>query len=199
MFTEHIAEFGGGPDKVHDGDDPNTTIVFSMIQLENPAKTEAEGRLVVDDVEVYYKLVPGDALNRPVHPVTDEIRRKHAHAYKTWKANQSEDRFSGGFPLKEWPVISKRQVMEMEALNIFTVENLVACPDAHLSRVPYARELQQKAQRWLAGGQNMTAKVDELQAQIAELQAQLAASSADRRGPGRPPKVAREGLEGALP
>lgn len=111
----------------------------------------------------------------------------------------------GGTPIENLPGIDIRQVAELKALNIHTIDALDALPDSGLQRIGMGgRELQKRARAYIETAKGnapmvaMTAELEKRDAQIADLQRQikelaamgLAEPKADepKKGPGRPRK-----------
>lgn len=177
------------------------TPVFFVEDLPDDAATEKAGTLKVRSHERVRLITAGDMLSAPVHPVTKEIIERFPDQYDRWKRTRSNDHIDGT-PLSAWPQANRGFVMELNALNIRSVEDLAAVSDANISRITDGRIWREKAVAWLATSKDagaaakyaaenerLRADVDDLKRQLSELGAQLS-DLTERRGPGRPPKQA---------
>jgi hypothetical protein len=126
-------------------------------------------------------LIACDGLAEAAHLVDDLIKERFEEPYKAWKENR--EAAHQGHTIEEWPAIfsSKhgdlpppKQIAELHANNIFTVEDLAALSDGNLFAVHHGRELRQKAQAWLADKEGH-AVTDQLAVQLAQAQGELEA------------------------
>ena len=94
--------------------------------------------------------------------------------YRHWKQTNQGHHISGT-PLKMWPPATPVQIKELEAIHVYSVEDLASIADVHLSRIPDGRMWRDKAAAWLKVAADSVAAVklqamnDDLQAQINEL------------------------------
>lgn len=111
------------------------------------------------------------------------IRRKYDAYLKGEEVPES------GTSIKEWPPASKAQVATLNAVGIFTVEDLAGANEETMGRLGMGgRNLVQQAKNWLEGAKDigkLAAKVNELTVKletsdnrIKELEEKLAASEA---------------------
>lgn len=124
------------------------TPIFFMEPVKNPAKSLEAGRAIYDEIECIRLKVAGDSFNEHVAPVDDTYRERFAEAYAKWKQNPEAEHVVGT-PLAHWPVMTRALVMEMRALNIFSVEGLAAVADTNLQKHHGLREWRDKAVAWL--------------------------------------------------
>jgi len=74
-----------------------------------------------------------------------------------------------------WPPATPVQIKELEAIHVYSVEDLASIADVHLNRIPDGRMWRDKAAAWLkvagdsAAALKLQAVNDDLQAQINEL------------------------------
>lgn len=143
-------------------------------------------------------IVAGDQFNIATHPVDDKIKERFPEHYSRWKATR-EERHIDGTPLRQWPLLSPVQIAEFEAANIFSVEMLAGLADTNVNKIHEGRQWREKAKAWLEQAKDsstatrLAAENQRLGDKIAELEARLndiAPETSERRGPGRPPKVA---------
>lgn len=85
------------------------------------------GRPVFKQVELVEVFLPGNPYLQPVIPVTDVERQRWAKAYEQFRAN--EDQPAEGTPIKEWSVLTRSQVLELQAIGFQTIEELAAMSD----------------------------------------------------------------------
>jgi hypothetical protein len=174
------------------------TPLFKIVPVADPARSEAEGHPCFTETEEVMLLVAGDTFNVVNMPVTDDIRRRFSVEYAKWQANRDASQISGT-PLSEFPMLSAAQRMELEAINIRSVEGLAGVADTNISRIMDGRIWREKAKAWLAAAKDgavvtkfaaenerMRESMDAMQKQVAELSAQLASKSeADGKSQGR--------------
>lgn len=96
-------------------------------------------------------MIPGDRQMKPHFPVNDKHRERWPDQ---WRQFESTGRnVVEGLPIEKWSAISPEQAQELRVMNIFTVEQLALMADHLVGRIgPGARELQRKAQAWVAAG-----------------------------------------------
>lgn len=110
-------------------------------------RIQTDGASVYENIECVKILTPGDTKAVPELKVTDAIRRKYAYEYGMWKNGlQVSQR---GIPLEMFPMLTPAVIMELKALNIFTVEDLAGLPDSSLHRVHMGQTLKVNAKAWL--------------------------------------------------
>lgn len=137
-------------------------IRFEVRAIENSQKTTEKGYKCYDDIDFAIMLVPGDRFFEFEQIVTPEVltrwgnyqeTRYRVDAYKAWKAGQAAP--LNGTPLKEWPVISPSELRQLEMMHVFTVEDLADLSEEGIRRYGIgAQKLKQKAQSWIAAGQD---------------------------------------------
>lgn len=130
------------------GDDGGLYVQFKKDSIPDLERSASEGRACFKDIDIIEINMAGSTstVYRPVNfnttphqPADPERFPKQWAAYKNQEV-QSKD----GTPLEEWGPITKSQAAELKAINIFTVEDLVACPDGRLTWMG-ARDMQEKA------------------------------------------------------
>lgn len=187
------------------GSDAGLWVEFSLEPFHLEAQSRDEGRPIYEDRPFITILFPGDrtkkiqrfayltqeeAGNNPPDP--DRFPRQ----WDAFQRNQAQQPI--GLPLKEWPPLSKSQVLELNGIGIHTVESLAAMPDTALTFLG-ARELRTKAQAWIDSSKGhahesaLIAENEQLKSRLEVLEQQVRALSEanpEKRGPGRPPKTA---------
>jgi len=140
-------------DPIAYGEDKSLFVEFVKEAVHQPAQSELEGRAVYKDVDFIRIMFPGDRTKTVYRPVNTEwngqVPPDHLRFERQWKAYQQQDiQTQDGMPLKEWPPLTKSQVLELNAINIHTLEQLAAMPDTALTFMG-ARALREKAIAWL--------------------------------------------------
>jgi hypothetical protein len=105
---------------------------FHLAEVQDEAATAAQGRPIFRTVERVEILIPG-GLNSPVQNVTDNHRQRWPEAYQRFK--QSNEVAIEGTPIDQWAVLSRAQVAELKALNVFTVEQCANLNDNVITRI----------------------------------------------------------------
>ena len=178
------------------------TPLFFLQEEPDPAATAAAGTLRIRTMECVRLHTAGDMNSAPVHPVDDKIKERFGIEYSKWKERQNND-FIKGLPLTQWPLASRGLVMELNALNIRSVEDLAAVSDGNIGKVMDGRALRAQAIAWLetnkeaavaakyaAENEQLRADIVELGRQVKELAALVPRDEEQRRGPGRPRNAA---------
>lgn len=133
-----------------DGGDDSLFVVFYQGTMKNHGKSEAEGRLIVDDVECVRIIVPGDKNSVVDRPASPQDKARFSKQYAMFRAGHSVDEQLSGTRLTDWPHLSRGQCEELGYFGIKTVEQLAAVRDDIVGRVPGLTTLKQTAGIWLA-------------------------------------------------
>ncbi|MCA3704254.1 MAG: hypothetical protein INF12_14625 [Methylobacterium sp.] len=191
-------------------DDGNVIQVYWDTKKNEYASSQ-EGRPVFDKVQIVRVISPGARNQEVLHeakrvdwrnqehadPRIAERFGKYIEAFE--RGNSSPD--LQGTPLTAWSRLDVRQIAELRASNVHTIEALANVPDGALGDLGMgARELREAAKRFLeaARGEAPVAKLEaenrDLRDRIAQLESAVEAMKAQtdepKRGPGRPPKAA---------
>lgn len=111
-------------------------------------------------------VVPGNRRQITIREAReDDIRRFEKH-YNRFKANDEVQ--MDGFPLAQWPLMTRAQVEELRYFHFYTVEHVANAQESVMSKYPGLRELSRRAQAWLTT-QKEAAPVEKLQTQIDDL------------------------------
>ena len=186
------------------------TPMFYMKEVQNKARSKAEGRICFDQKEYVEIFVPGDKTLRPNRPVAEADKKRWPQAYARFQATQEET--LDGTPVDQWPYLNRAQVAEMKANGVMTVEAIADCADGLLDRLgPNARDLQKRARQFLqpqsdtetelraelgkleAEAKNKDMEISHLTQRLEAIEAQLDQKEQAppvKRGPGRPRKNA---------
>lgn len=167
--------------QMQDGDD-RLFVQFYMGTIPNPIRSEEAGHPVFDEVPFVKIIVPGDKNTVIDTKVENSHKQRFSRAWEQFQRN--EEQVASGWPLKEWPGITRAQAEELRHLNIVTVEQLAELADVHGSRIMGYHELKRKAQTALAvakdqsAAQRLASENELLKQQIATLTEQMQKLSA---------------------
>jgi hypothetical protein len=134
------------------GDDSGLYVQFKKDSIPDLERSASEGRACFKDIDIIEINMPGStsAVYRPVNFVSTPHQQADPERFpKQWAAYKNQEvQSKDGTPLEEWGPITKSQCSELKAINIHTVEDLVACPDGRLTWMG-AREMQEKAKLYV--------------------------------------------------
>lgn len=189
---------------VKHGGDENLIVEFYMEPVRQGFESEKEGRNIYKDVPFIWIRFPGDR-TREVRRKADERGKDGAvpdpdRFPRQWQAFQRKHvQVQEGTPIELWGPISKSQALTYKGINVHTVENLAAVPDASLHNLGHgARGLRDKAIAWLKASSDsaetlrLAAENQQLRDDLAALKEQVA-ELATKRKPGRPRNEEPEG------
>ena len=120
---------------------------FFIESIPDPLASEREGRPIFRDQERVELLSPGNTLNIPVEIVSDVHRERWAKQYAAFK--QGIEMSGDGTPLEQWPILKRSQVLELKALNFFTVEDVAKMNDHACQRMMAGMRLRTLAKAFL--------------------------------------------------
>lgn len=129
------------------GQGPKCPVVFYRRPVQNDAKSREEGRPIFEEKEWIRKFTPGDQTQQIEREVRPEDRHEYAEQYRQFKANE-EQKVEGTY-LDKVPFLTSAQVAELKAVNVRTVEELVAMPDALASKFQGFQSLKKRAADFL--------------------------------------------------
>lgn len=158
---------------------------FYTEPVQNGPKSLAAGHPVFDEMEFVEIHVPGDRKTIWAGRVTDVHRQRFPRQYAAFK--QGLEAPTEGFPLDQWPGVTRAQVEELRFAHVKTVEQLAALPDDALTRTIAMGgfALRDKAIRYLeaakghAPAEKLAAEVQARDDKIAQMEAQMAAMQAE--------------------
>jgi hypothetical protein len=165
-------------------DNPDMTlgVEFFVKAVENPRRSQEEGRAIYQDVEYVRITLPGDKNNEVVTPAhsmhyVPHMKRQMTYAerfrasYEAFKEERTD--FVHGTPLSAVTIVSASEREELAQQKIRTVEQLAGLQDRAIAKLgPGWREKVERAQAFLRASEG-TAEVDELKARIAQLEAMM--------------------------
>lgn len=120
---------------------------FFVESIQDPLASEREGRPIFRDQERVELLSPGNTLNIPVEIVNDAHRERWPKQYQAFK--QGIEMSGDGTPLEQWPILKRSQVLELKALNFFTVEDIAKMNDHATQRMMAGQRLRTLAKAFL--------------------------------------------------
>ncbi|MBY3067460.1 hypothetical protein HFO74_29255 [Rhizobium laguerreae] len=178
--------------------DSNTGIYasFSLEPVEQTFLTEKEGRPIFADKEFVRIFIAGDKHTEVYREVTENDKLRFSDSYKRFKEGAEAREQLVGTPLAQWAFLKPSQIKELEAINIYTVEQLAALSDIAKQKIGMgANELVAAAQGYLASAQDSRAasafaaenerlkdEVGRLQDQMKEMATRFEAMEKERQG-----------------
>jgi hypothetical protein len=184
MFDE---PFNMQDDPRHKMDD-KLYVQFYKRAVMNAYKSSQEGRPIFDELDYVRVIVPGskDVLDVEVE---QQYRQRFSKQWEKYQTKQTQS--MSGTPLSTWPALTVGMVAELNALNVFTVEQLATLNDEVAGRVMGFNMLKQRAQAFLdaasgdAANSKLAAELEKrdqeielLKQQMQELMKQTAAAKA---------------------
>ncbi|MBP2442845.1 hypothetical protein [Rhizobium leguminosarum] len=178
--------------------DNNTGIYasFTLEPVEQPFLTEKEGRPIFKDTEFLRIFIAGDKHTEVFRAATDHDKQRFSDSYERFKKGAEAREQLVGTPLAQWSYLKPSQIKELEAINIYTVEQLGALSDTAKQKLGMgAHELVAAAIAFLttakdasaassfaAENERMKGEVQRLEAQIAEMGAKFEALAKEQGG-----------------
>jgi hypothetical protein len=152
---------------------------FHTAEVEDMAASEIQGRPIFRTIERVEIIMPGNPHTRPVTEVTREHQEKWPKEYAEFKQNMEMS--VDGFPLEQWAVLKRAQVLELKALGFMTVEQIRDMGDLAVQRIGMGgMSLRNLAKAFLDDQEaqamtvRLTAESERRNAENAELRAKLA-------------------------
>lgn len=165
-----------------DPEDERLFVQFYMGSIKNEDKSLEEGHPVFDSKPFIKIMVPGDRNSTIDTLASPQYQQRFHRQWAMFERNESQA--ISGFPLKEWPGVTRAQVEEMNHLNVYTVEQLATLPDVYGAKLMGFQDLKRKAEAYLAAAKDsafaekMSKQNEELKGQLAATQQELARLSA---------------------
>lgn len=158
---------------------PQVAVGFGLMPMQNEEKSSKAGHPVFVDVEFVKIVVPGDKQSILCQPSTDQYRQRFPKAYAAFQ--NREKKVTEGFPIEQWPQVTRATAMTLKGLHIHTVEALAEVHDSNLGNLgQQGRELRSKALAFVKQSQDsaavhkMAEREEELKSTIQALQDQIA-------------------------
>lgn len=166
---------GYGPDGTAImGTDKNLYPKFYWRDVQHEWESTQQGRPIFERKAYVRILMAGDAKTEIDQPVTEEDKARWPHLWQSFQATGESPLI--GTPLEQWPQVGADRASRLAAINIRTVEQLAAVPDAHLDNIGMdGRRLRDAAKNFItqaadAGALNrLKLELDEAKEQIALL------------------------------
>lgn len=152
-----------------------TYAIFRDATKLNKKKTEEQGRPIYDPIVEIEIIVTGDPLLRPVRQMRDDDKEKYPIEWARFQQKQANQ--IPGTPIEAVTWLSRTQVAEYKALNIYTIEQLAELPDITAKRIMGFSEVREKAQNFLKAARG-TAFQTQMDAQLKERDEKIAALTA---------------------
>ena len=124
-----------------------TMVSFYDREVQNQFKSEQEGRPIFEMKCYIKKIPPGDKLVEIDRKANKEDFLRYSQEYEMYMKHQTTP--VNGTPLEAWVRITRAQIAEYKALNIFTVEQLAELPDGYGHNIMGFQNWKQKAQAFL--------------------------------------------------
>ena len=177
---------------------PAIGVGFGMRAVKDNAASKKAGYPIFTEREYISLRVPGDKNTHSLRVSNEKDRERYPRAYAAFKSRNAT--VTQGFPVEQWPQLTRGEALTLKAMAIHTVEALAEVHDGNIEKLGQkGRELRAKAKAFLAQAQNTAEaqrvadenrkkdeEMAELRRQIADLASKL--SNEPRRGPGRPRK-----------
>lgn len=189
-------------------ENPGIYAAFTIEPVEQSFKSKEAGRPIFEDREFVRIVIAGDKNTEVYREATEADKERFHEPYARFKKGLGEREQIVGTPLSQWTFLKPSQVRELEAIKIYSVEQLAALSDSMKQNLGMgANELVASAQAFLESARNnsvassLAAENERLRNDVERLNQQIQALADrledsergnERRGPGRPPKSARE-------
>jgi len=168
-------------------------VKFHRLPVQQPFKSNIEGRPIFEDVDYIQIFTPGNQLNIIDTPVRPEHKQRFAQQWAAYEAAHKQDTAVTGTPVSAWPFLTASQAEEFKAVKFFTVEQIANASDMQLQSLgmmggmnPHVIRERAKAYLQAAAGtaapQQQAAELAELKAKNEEMQRQLNALMAAQNG-----------------
>lgn len=159
------------------GEERRLVVRFYHEPVKNNTKSATEGRPIFDELLFIEILAPGDRNTRVNRKVRDEDKARFPAAWARFERGQTTA--SHGTPIEQWPALGVRDVAEMKAMNIFTVEQIADLPDSFASKYVGLATYRNQAKAYIAAAadsalaQKQALEIEERNARISDLEGQV--------------------------
>src|SRR3990167_1945476 len=133
-----------------------TIVYFYDREVQNQFKSEQESRPIFELVTFIKKIPPGDKLLEIDSKASKKDFLNYPEEYEKYQKKQTSH--VSGTSLDVWTQLTRSQVAELKALNIFTVEQLASLPDQYGQKFMGFQGMKQKAQSFLRAAQGQAAR-----------------------------------------
>ncbi len=135
---------------VDGGTSPQLVVRFHNQPVENRGKSKEAGRPIFDSEIYIQKFFPGgtDIIDRPA---TEEEFAQYPAQYEHFLKTNGKGSLIQGTPLQEVPFLSASKVLELQAVKIYTLEQLSGLSDGIIDKLGFGmRELVEKARAFVS-------------------------------------------------
>jgi hypothetical protein len=162
--------------KIKDSGDDTLWVTFESASHFDDVATREQGRPVFEMRDYIKIIIPGDTSQVIHRPVRESDKERFPNQWLAYQTGATQDK---GYPLSEWPLITRAQVDELVYFKINTVEQLAHVSDATAQKFMGLNDLRTKAKVYLekmAGEQpelRLQAEVMKKDEEIAALKQQM--------------------------
>src|SRR5271154_3819237 len=125
---------------------PSTDTAIPQFFIDTIRGQDLNGQATFKQVELVRIIMPGNPWTQPVMEVTQELIERWPEQYEKFK--RMETPAIDGYPIEEWPVLSRAMVRELKSLEIHTVEHCANLSDPAIQKIMGGRILREKAQAY---------------------------------------------------
>ncbi len=170
---------------------PAIAVGFGLRAVQDKVASERDGYPVFKEREYVSLRVPGDKNTHSFRPSKEKDRERYPKAYAAFKNRNST--VTVGFPIEQWPQITRGEALTLKAMSIHSVESLAEVHDGHIEKLGHSgRQWRTKAKAFLAQAKD-TAEAQRLadenrkkDEQMADMQRQIKDLAAQLEGKRRP-------------
>lgn len=145
---------------------------FHIRAVQNDEESEKQGHPVFRDMEYVEIIAPGNN-QRHICRVKEQHRKMWPEHYKAFREGNDAELING-FPIGEWPQMTRSAAETLKAVGILALEDLVAASDDSLKSLgPGFFNMKYKAVEFLKNENSAQNQIDKLEAVNASLSARL--------------------------
>lgn len=191
QFESNVLDFDQS--RQYEGDN-RLAVLFYKRAIKNASKSIEAGRPIFDEMDYIKILTPGSR-DTFESEATQQYQQRFAAQWTKYKANQTQE--VSGTPLDQVPWLTLGQVAELHAVNVRSVESLVAMPDSLAQKFMGYHELKRRAQAFLGAAADaapllkMEEELKKRDEEIAELRRQMDLFMANQKS-AKPAEVPRK-------
>jgi len=131
-----------------------TIVSFYDREVQNQFKSEQEGRPIFEMKCYIRKVPPGDKLVEIDRKASKLDFLRYPQQYEMYLKHQTTPVI--GTPLEAWAQVTRAQVAEWKAMNIFTVDQMAELPDGYGQKIMGFQMWKQKAQAFIQAGKGQS-------------------------------------------
>lgn len=145
---------------------------FHFRSIQDVEKSDEAGVPIFRDVEYVEITAPGISREKPCFRVNDHHKKRWPDQYKAFKEGQEVP--LDGYPIEQWPQVSRAEVDTLKSLGVRTVEDLVGAPEENIRRAGSSfLNLKYKATEFIKNHGSEQQKIAELEDENEELKKRL--------------------------